>query len=189
MPEKPVPLWRAMAQEIIAAVGEIPVLAAAFKGGHPLPLAIGTGPQLERLARERGAGDAEVLALHVALCRYCSSFEYLSALSADGATRHAVDGSVAAGVTDEHRDYALRALALRDKRKREAVERAAYERGIADGKAEAEKQIAAQPPAPAKDPELGSPANSQRAKLSLGAGKVPLTAAARLHQYGVRPAS
>ncbi|MBV8522632.1 MAG: hypothetical protein JOY71_11005 [Acetobacteraceae bacterium] len=53
MPEKKAPLWRAMAQEIIAAVGEAPVFAAALKGGQPLPLAIGTGPQLERLARER----------------------------------------------------------------------------------------------------------------------------------------
>ncbi|MBV8526254.1 MAG: hypothetical protein JOY71_29780 [Acetobacteraceae bacterium] len=191
--KKHLPLWRAMAQEIIAAVGEIPVVAAALKNNRPLPLAIGIGPQLEEIARQRGADDDAALALHIALSRYCSSFEYLSAVATDGATRHAVDGSMSDTVSAEHKDHAIRNLALRDKKRRQADEQAAYERGVVDGraaaKAEAEKPAAAapEPPAsaaPAKKP-VKKPDDPGRPKLSLGAEKLPLGAAARLHKYGV----
>ncbi|MBV8589389.1 MAG: hypothetical protein JO212_04905, partial [Acetobacteraceae bacterium] len=158
MTEKRAPLWRAMAMEIIATVGDIPVLAAALKNNRPLPLAIGIGPQLELLARGRGASDSDVLALHIALGRYCSSFEYLSAVATDDAARHNTDGSVADSVSGEHRDYAIRNLTLRDRKKREAAEREAYERGLQDGRAAAKAEDVKA--APAAAPEPAAPAAS-----------------------------
>ena len=177
-----------MAQEIVGIIGERPVSAAALKAGRPLPLAIGIGPQLEAVAREHGASDDAVLALHIALGRYCSSFEYLSAVAADGATRHNIDGSVADSVSTEHQDHAIRNLVLRDKRKREAAERAAYERGVADGRAAARAEVgeeqkpAAAPEAPASAAPAKAQAPSQPApvkRASPGPGKAAKAEAVR----------
>jgi RNA chaperone ProQ/FINO-like protein len=74
-----------------------------------VPLAMGTYAAL--LARTDGS-DAARRAVGALLCILCRSKGYLMALAAEGAQRHALDGTPVELVTDEHRDGAKAALAM-----------------------------------------------------------------------------